>query len=245
MAYASRSGRAFTSPTSPRAFAVCDRCGIWTQHHKLRNQVEWRGASLLPTYIFVCPLCWDRPQEQLRAIVVPADPLPIIQPRVEQFLADETAYMALTGSTTDPVTGLPIPATTTMTTIGGSPMTAEPYGRPAHMDQRAVMPVEGGVSYGDELPLLSVTSNGIDQITVTCSSAHGLSTDDQISAEGLTEARACGFFTITAITATAFTYQTYAENIVPAGSLLASTSRMITCLVGLPLGYDQIQQVGP
>ena len=89
MSYASKAGRARTDPSNPRAFAVCNRCGIWTNRYKLINQQEWRGAALMPTYVFVCPECWDVPQEQLRAIVVPADPVPIKNPRTEPFVDDE------------------------------------------------------------------------------------------------------------------------------------------------------------
>ena len=40
--------------------------------------------------ILVCRRCLDRPQQQLRAIVIPADPVPIKNPRTEPFLADES-----------------------------------------------------------------------------------------------------------------------------------------------------------
>lgn len=40
--------------------------------------------------ILVCPPCIDRPQQQLRAIVIPADPVPIRNPRIEPFVSDET-----------------------------------------------------------------------------------------------------------------------------------------------------------
>lgn len=244
MAYASRSGRASTSPSNPRAFAVCDRCGIWTNWFRLRNQLEWRGAALLPTYIYVCPSCWDVPQEQLRAIVVPPDPLPIVQARVEPFAADETTFMSLSGSTTDPTTGLPVPSTTTMVTTLGRQMTAEPYGRPGALQQGAIMPLSGTVHYGQPIPFLSVVANGTDLIAVTCRSPHGLATGAQISVEGLSNVLANGFFSVVVTTATAFAYQTYSEAI-PAGSLLTSEVNMVTASVGLPYGYSEIQQVGP
>lgn len=244
MAYASRSGRARTSSTQPAAFAVCQRCGIWTNHHRLRNQVEWRGAALLPTYIYVCESCWDVPQEQLRAIVVPADPLPVIQARTEPFLDDEASYMALYGSTTDPTTGIPIPINVPMGTTTDIGMTPEPYGRPDGLSQGAVMPLYGQVHYGVHLSVLSVIADGTDQIAVTCSSPHGLSDNDQISVEGLTNALATGFYSVDVVSATALTYRTYREAI-EAGSLLTSTTNIITCSVGLPRDYDQIQRVGP
>ena len=110
MAYASRAGRARTSAGSPQAFAVCDRCGIWTNRVNLQFQFEWAGASMYNTQALVCPPCLDIPQEQLRAIVIPADPMPIINRRVEYFTQAETnnrqTYIA---PLTDATTGLPIP----------------------------------------------------------------------------------------------------------------------------------------
>lgn len=110
MAYASKSGRARTSVSSPNAFAVCDRCGIWYNHTNLRWQFDWRGASLMNIRILVCKTCYDTPQEQLRAIVVPADPVPIQNPRVEWFFDDETNIRYTSGqNTVNYPTGIPVP----------------------------------------------------------------------------------------------------------------------------------------
>lgn len=90
MGYASKSGRARTSPTNPRAHAICDRCGFRFNHDRLRWQFDWRGTALMNTRTLVCNPCYDTPQQQLRAIIIPADPLPIRNPRVEPFAEDET-----------------------------------------------------------------------------------------------------------------------------------------------------------
>ena len=82
MGYASRSGRARTDARNPRAFAICDRCALWYNHYQLSWQYDWAGASLINKRILVCNTCYDTPQEQLRAIIVPADPVPIVNPRV-------------------------------------------------------------------------------------------------------------------------------------------------------------------
>ena len=243
MGYASRSGRAHTNPSNPQAFGVCDRCGIWTNFVNLQWQYDWRGAALQNIYIKVCPECLDVPQEQLRAIVVPADPTPILQARVEPFVADEQTVMGLDAPTIDPVTGLPVPSTTSMETVGNITMTPTPIGVPVGLEQGAVMPLYNDVQYGDPVPVLSIMANGTDQIAVTCSAAHGLSTNNQISVEGLANNLANGFFSVTVTGGTTFTYQTY--SLIPSGSLLTSTSNIITCLVGLPYGYAQIPQVGP
>lgn len=89
MAYASQAGRARANARNPRAFAVCDRCGIWHNHDQLSWQFDWAGASMVNKRILVCRRCLDRPQQQLRAIVIPADPVPIRNPRTEPFAEDE------------------------------------------------------------------------------------------------------------------------------------------------------------
>jgi hypothetical protein len=251
MAYASRAGRARTSSTNPQAFGVCDRCGIWTNRINLRNQYEWRGASLKPLYIYVCNDCYDIPQEQLRAIVIPADPVPIVQPRTEPFLADETTYLSLGNSTVDPVTGLPVPSTTTMVTVANSNLVTEPLGLPKGLLPGAIMPqqlVAGvEVDYGEELPWLAVYGTGTDVVTVTCSqditqSPWNLQTGSQISTEGLSNINANGFFSITLVTSTMFTYHTWGTT---SGGMQTGGTSILTCRVGVPLGWNTIPTTPP
>lgn len=91
MGYASRAGRAHVSARNPRAQAVCDRCGMWYNRDDLVWQMDWRGTALQNLWLAVCKqTCLDVPQEQLRSIAIPADPVPISQPRVEPFVDDET-----------------------------------------------------------------------------------------------------------------------------------------------------------
>jgi hypothetical protein len=89
MGYASISGRAITNPDSPKAFGVCDRCGIWYNHCNLSWQFDYRGRSLANIRILVCDRCNDDPQPQLKPRIIPPDPLPIANSRVEQFCYDE------------------------------------------------------------------------------------------------------------------------------------------------------------
>lgn len=213
MAYASRSGRARTSPRNPQAFAVCSRCSIWYNHVDLQWQMQWGGAALINTRILVCRQCLDRPQEQLRSLVLSQDPTPIRYALPEPFLYDET-----TGTT-------------------------QPYGQPVGLEQAAIPPQFGTVKYGVPLDMLSVTANGTTTIAATCSTPHGLVTDGQISVEGLTNRLATGFYSVAVTSATAFQYVTY--SVVPAGALITPTTRIVTALVGLPLGYTTIPQVGP
>ena len=109
MGYASRQGRARVSSRNPQAAAICDRCGFVYNHVNLSWQFDWAGASLINKRLLVCSSCNDVPQQQLRAIIVPADPMPIINPRLQDFATAETNTRATSGqNTVDPRTGLPI-----------------------------------------------------------------------------------------------------------------------------------------
>ena len=109
MGYASRSGRARTSPSGPQAHAICDRCGFRYNHVDLQWQFDWRGATLQNTRVLVCDRCNDDQQQQLRAIVIPADPVPIMNPRIQDFVTAETNTRATSGqNTVDPLTNIPV-----------------------------------------------------------------------------------------------------------------------------------------
>lgn len=78
-------GRAFIDPRCPRALAVCDRCQAMVFHDTLRWQMQWRGPRMANIRLYVCPECYDTPQEQLRTFVLPIDPVPIANPRPENY----------------------------------------------------------------------------------------------------------------------------------------------------------------
>jgi hypothetical protein len=129
MAYASKAGRARVSASRPRAFAVCDRCGIWFNHDKLRFQFDWAGTSLVNKRILVCGPCVDRPQEQLRAIILPADPMPILNPRPEQPIEAYTDYRFTDSAATDKHRhGIAIPQGARRTTQNDEPRVTQTTG---------------------------------------------------------------------------------------------------------------------
>lgn len=106
-------GRAKVSTRNPEAFAICDACGFLYNHSELRWQLQWAGNKLVNLKQLVCRRCNDIPQTQLRAIVLPADPMPILNPRVQNYVAAETNYRTTSGQNTiDPTTGIPIPGNT-------------------------------------------------------------------------------------------------------------------------------------
>lgn len=78
-------GRASINQTSPRALAVCDRCGFLFNHHQLQWDMQWAGPRIQNRRYLICRSCLDIPQEQLRTIVLPADPLPIANARPENY----------------------------------------------------------------------------------------------------------------------------------------------------------------
>lgn len=131
MGYASKLGRARINARSPQAAAICDRCGFAYNHTDLRQQMDWRGASLANLKIMVCPKCYDVPQQQLRSIIVPADPIPVQNPRIQDYVAAETNYRTTSGQdTVDFVTGIPIPGTTTLVTQDGDNRVTQQTGEP-------------------------------------------------------------------------------------------------------------------
>lgn len=243
MAYASQSGRAFTDPNNPRAFGVCDRCAIWYNHHQLRWQFDWAGASLINKRILVCDTCYDNPQEQLRAIVLPADPTPIINPRVEPYAWDEVDRRQVSGyDTTSPTTGIPIQA---------GPIRVTSLDDEATEDKRVTQQT-GEAPYGtNQLPgtdpnavtyrnIVNVSNNGIGVIRVTVSVTSGFISGQRViiqEVEGVTNAN--GRWTITVINQTQFDLRnsTYTGTYTSGGYVINDPS--------LPPGFDEIPRTGP
>jgi len=87
-------GRARVSASSPRAKAVCDRCGFLYSRTDLRWQSQWEGTQLQNLGILVCSICLDKPQMQLRAIILPPDPTPIEDPRPERYAMEVPSYVS-------------------------------------------------------------------------------------------------------------------------------------------------------
>lgn len=106
MAYASKFGRA---RLSGGAYAICDRCGSGYNHADLTWQLDYAGSNLINKRILVCQRCLDTPQNQLRAIVIPADPIPISNPRAPNFVEASSDLRLTSGPTViDQRTGLAI-----------------------------------------------------------------------------------------------------------------------------------------
>lgn len=91
-------GRAIVDSGSPSAFGVCDRCGFLYNHRDLQWQYQWVGTKLQNLYRLVCDGCLDTPQEQLRTIILPLDPVPIMNARPEDYVSDDNAMSGLGAS---------------------------------------------------------------------------------------------------------------------------------------------------
>ena len=246
MGYASQVGRARVSSKNPAALAVCDRCGMWYNHVDLAWQFDWGGASLINKRILVCRPCNDIPQNQLRAIVLPADPIPVMNPRVEFWTSTQVDQLAESGTNTiDATTGLPVQNPVYINTQDGQYVAPQETGNPVGLEQYAISPLFQNTAYAVTLPIVSMQANGTTIITVTTSSAHNLIVNSQISIEGTTQGlKTDGFYSVTAVgSATQFQY-TVAQN-VASGSILGSTTLVKTANVGLPYELTQIPQTGP
>lgn len=88
-------GRARIDVNDPRALGVCDFCGFLYNLKDLRWQFEWIGPRLQNQRELVCRTCNDKPQEQLRTIVLPPDPIPVYNARPENYVSDDNPMSAI------------------------------------------------------------------------------------------------------------------------------------------------------
>ena len=88
MGFGDIQGRAPTRPSAPQAKGVCDQCGCWVAFRDLIKQTEWTGTRVSWLGFLVCRSCLDKPQPQLKSIRLPPDPVPIKNPRPENFYQD-------------------------------------------------------------------------------------------------------------------------------------------------------------
>ena len=89
------------NPQAPEAAGVCDRCGFQFPLRELTFQTAWAGTHLYRTGALVCTTigCLDVPNEQLRTIILPPDPPPVVNSRVPNFHYEEqTVLIAQSGN---------------------------------------------------------------------------------------------------------------------------------------------------
>lgn len=91
-------GRAEVNSNRPRALGVCDRCYKRYNHDVLRWQFQWVATKLQNLHLLVCPSCMDEPQEQLRTIILPPDPVPILNARPENEVSNNNPMSGIGGN---------------------------------------------------------------------------------------------------------------------------------------------------
>ena len=84
--------RADVNIDRPSAWSTDDRSGMIINHNKLAFQWDWAGSQLINKRILVGPDNMDKPQEQLRTIILPPDPDPLFNARPENYVIDETDW---------------------------------------------------------------------------------------------------------------------------------------------------------
>lgn len=102
MGSTSRYGQAVINPAAPEAVGVCDRCGKLYNLRVLRWQMQWRGTSVQNIHLRVCNTCYDIPNEQLRTLILPPDPMPVMDARTEPYTIDEKNFLTLSKITGTP-----------------------------------------------------------------------------------------------------------------------------------------------
>lgn len=89
MRYRHPHGHAYVDAAAPRAWATCDACGFLFNLENLDFERQWEGPQLVNQHFLVCWRCKDKPQEQFRTIVPPADPEDIRDPRPDIYVGQD------------------------------------------------------------------------------------------------------------------------------------------------------------
>lgn len=92
-------GKARVDPSNPQAFAVCDRCSQWGNLVDFIPESQYNGTGLYLTGFLVCQRCLDIPNPQMLSPIIPPDPMPVLNPRVEPYFLDEVDQLSSDGST--------------------------------------------------------------------------------------------------------------------------------------------------
>lgn len=237
MGYASKLGRAKISSRNPQAAAICDGCGFVFSHSELRFQLQWSGNKLVNLKQLVCRRCNDIPQTQLRAIVLPADPMPIMNPRVQNYQAASTDYRATSGqNTVNPTTGIPIPGNTLRITENDDFRVTQQTGEPPGGKNMLPGTDPNAVTYR---VINNAADNGSGLIRLTVNTTSGMITGQQVTigdVVGTTEAN--GNWTITVISLTEIDLQGSAfTNAYSSGGYVVNNP-------ALPYGFTEIPKTG-
>jgi hypothetical protein len=134
--------------------------------------MDWAGPGLINKRLLVCRRCLDTPQDQLRSILIPADPIPILNPRPQNFEEVETDTRVTSGqNTVDFWTGLPVPGGNTRITQDDQARVTQATGSaPGSFNPLPGVPDPNdlyGVDYGRPGPRMEATLKAITLIPAT------------------------------------------------------------------------------
>lgn len=231
-------GRAKVSSRNPEAFAICDDCGFLYNHSELRWQFEWGGNKLVNKRQLVCRRCNDIPNTQLRAIVLPADPMPVMNPRVQNYQQAETDYRATSGqNTVDPTTGIPIPGNTLRITENNDYRVTQETGEPPYGTNQLPGTDPNAVTYRT---ISNAFNNGSGGIRLTVNTTNGMITGQTVTIGdvlGTTEAN--GNWTITVVSANTvdLNNSTFTNAYLSGGYIVNNPA--------LPYNFNEIPKTGP
>jgi hypothetical protein len=216
---------------------------LWYNHSALRWQFDWAGASLINKRILVCDTCYDEPQQQLRAIVIPADPVPILNPRTEPYTWDSTDYRQVSGyNTTNLTTGIPVPQGDVRVTTENNEPTA---------DKRVVQQTGEAPNGTNQLPgtdpnavtyrtVTNAVDNGSGRVRLTIATTNGMRSGQQVTVQevgGVSSAD--GNWTITVVDTTHIDLNnsTFSGSYTSGGYVINNPS--------LPRGFAVVPRTGP
>lgn len=239
MGYGSRSGRARTSSSNPKAHAICDRCGFRYNHDDLQWQFDWAGASLINRGILVCSNCMDVPQEQLRAIVIPADPVPVQNPRIEYFnsyTSNNRQTNSPLGPAVDAITGISSPRGDTRITEDDATRSTQMTGEAPGGLNTLPGTDPNAVTYRT---VTNAEDNGSDLIRLTVATTNGMLTGQRVTVQDVGGVSAAsGNWTITVINNTQIDLQSsvFSGTYTSGGYVVNNPS--------LPYNFTQVPKTG-
>lgn len=80
-----------------RPLGTCQRCS-WIYHlDELQWQYDYRGMQLQSLNILVCSTCLDAPQPQLKPIILPPDPVSVLNARPFDYANANNDYISTQG----------------------------------------------------------------------------------------------------------------------------------------------------
>jgi len=234
--YASKQGRARINPSSPEAAGCCDRCGFIFSFRELSFQYDWRGATLQNLRILVCRPCLDTPQEQLRAIVVPADPTPIVNARVQDFTLASSDNRVTSGqNTTDPRTGIPVPGGNTRITQTNDIRSTQQTGEAPFGTNQLPGTDPNAVTYRT---VSNAQNNGSGLIRLTINTTNGMITGQRVVIQEVGGVSANGNWAISVVDINNIDLQssTFSGTYTSGGYVINNPS--------LPYGFAQVPRTG-